>query len=253
MNPNIAYAYLLLNLKILSENDPIELLRVTDISKSDIDKKLNSIIHEIESKEVKHLYDEFNLITEKIRNPNQLKFLYNQIQSNAFTKAQYYSILYTQSQNRDFEGIHSESDYYKEMESLNSEENDILKLATMKLLRLLPGYRVYFEYKLDKINIDCLLQNKNESFPNIIIEFKSNQKNTKDVFLQLKKAMKLWGKRTIGILIVNNVSNFIDKENLENVYVINYNEQLNSLFGKGYEEFLKNINEIYFPSNINFY
>ncbi len=158
MSPELVQFFILTGLRALVEYDPAEYRRMTDLSKSEIDRKLNELVQLVADTEAKELHQSLRNAISEIANPEQLRFFLTQTYNTAIQKAQYQAMLYIKTDKMEVP-TWSQIDVtsVKIQSRLSTQpDRDFTRLAVMRLLRIIPNYTPLFEYRLQNARLDCV-------------------------------------------------------------------------------------------------
>jgi hypothetical protein len=240
MNTQEIHLLGLIGLRALAEYDPPEYKRSTDMSKRELERQIESILKKNDSLEGRGLYNDMKTVIDTTESPIELSFLLQQIYISSFRKAQYYSLQYSRQQStersRDLSDSYREPSYQPEKYLGVSHEEELIRLSSMLLLKYLPEYTQLFKQHFKDIEIDCVLVPQLPELPHIVIEAKAqiiNKKQLETIVKQLKSVLSAFGKKTIGIIILENNSVEFNREILgKNVYLLFYNVRKNQFVGE---------------------
>jgi hypothetical protein len=199
-------------LRALAEYDPIELRRNTDLSKRQIDERIEALITQLdddpEVSELRRAADQLSWVENESENGVTAAFLARQIASACLQRAQISATSYQRTTER---SVSAERDVGVQHESVSvpkasSAHEEYLRLAVMRLLRDLPEYESLFEYRWKDRRIDCVLQPRGGGGPTVLVEFKlriENDRETKNAFNQLQRLAAGWPKSTLLAVITS--------------------------------------------------
>ncbi len=262
MNAEAIHALCLMGLRAMSEYDPVEYRRTTDLSKRDIDTKIQQLLNSSKNDEVSRLYSLLTDIQTFTGTPEELNFKLRQLNSSCFQLAQHFASIYARSKDKPLSrptSLEAIALSYPKQQSA-SEHDELIKLGVMLMLRELKNYQPQFEYKAPNARVDCLLVPEDSSMPHIVIEAKTyirTNENFKQIRLQLSKTLKYWGKNTVGVILCGGVARaakILDllKEDTGRsrsyiIYLLIFDSRNNTLVGAQYERFKKDVIMKYAP------
>jgi hypothetical protein len=249
MNTQEIYLFGLIGLRALAEYDPFEYKRSTDMSKRELERKIESALKKTNSPEGESLYDDLKTIIDTTESPLELSLLLQQIYISSFRKAQYHSLQYSRQQSvegsNDLSINYQESKYKTEKHVSVSPEDELIRLSVMFLLRSLPGYTHLFQQRIKDIEIDCILEPQLPELPYIVIEAKSqilNQKQFETIVRQLKSVLPAVGKKTIGIIVLGNRIESNRELPGKNMYVLIFDVRKNRFIGEDFYRLVELVN-----------
>jgi hypothetical protein len=206
VRPEAIHAFALLSLRALAEYDPVELRRNTDLSKRQIDERIENLIIQLDDDpevgELRREADQLSGVENESENAVTAAFLARQIASACLQRAQISATRYQRTTER---SVSAERDVRVQHEPVSvpkasSVHEEYLRLAVMRLLRDLPEYEALFEYRWKDRQIDCVLQPRGGDGPTVLVEFKlriENDRQTKNAFNQLQRLAAGWPKSTL--------------------------------------------------------
>lgn len=212
MRPEAIHAFALLSLRALAEYDPVELRRNTDLSKRQIDERIEELINELdddpEANELRHEIEQLFLVENEGENPVTAAFLLRQIASACLQRAQISAMNYQRTAER---SASAETAIRVQHEPVSAPQpssihEEYLRLAVMRLLRELPEYEALFEYRWKDHEIDCVLQPRGGDGPAVIVEFKlrlETDRQAKDAFSKLQRLAIGWPKSTLFAVLTS--------------------------------------------------
>jgi len=249
MNPQEIYLFGLIGLRALAEYDLPEYNRSTDMSKRELERQIELVLEKIDSPEAESLFNDMKIIIDTTESPIELSFLLQQIYMSSSRKAQYYSLRYSRQQSaeksQDFPISYHESRYEPETHISVSHEAELVRLSVMLLLRHLPEYTPLFNLHFKNIEIDCVLEPQLTELPYIVVEAKSRIVNLKQLDIatkQLKSAMSAFGRKTVGIIVLENPLLEYNREILgKNMHLLFFDARKNQFIGEELYGFIKGI------------
>lgn len=249
MNTQEIYLLGLIGLRALAEYDPSEYKRSTDMSKRELDRQIEFTLKRTESPEGQNLYNEMREMIDTTESPIELSSLLQQIYISSFRKAQYYALQYSKQQtterSRDLPISSHELVYQPEQRIGRSGEDELIRLSVMLLLRRLPEYTYSFNQHLKHIEVDCVLEPQLTELPHILIQAKSqivNQKQLATIAKQLKSVMSVYGKKTIGIIVMEYRPIELSLEMLgANLYLLFFDLRKNQFIGEDFDRLIEQI------------
>src|SRR6266446_2617175 len=174
MNPHEIQLFGLIALRALADTDPAELLRSTDLSKRELDGRIRALLGEVDSRECRELYNSVIGAVEVAESPVETGFLLRQVYASSMAKAQYGSLQWNRAHPRQGGERHvptSDQPFLgPAAQTVESEHEELLRLATMHLLRYLRDYSHAFHQRFRDLEIDCILEPRSSKEPRIIIE-----------------------------------------------------------------------------------
>lgn len=249
MNTQEIHLFGLIGLRALAEYDPTEYKRATDMSRAELDKQIQLALEKAKSPEGENLYAEMRKVLDTTESPVELSFLLQQIYISSFRKAQYYSLQYSKQQStektRDLPISYHEPVYQSEKHAGASRGDELVRLSVMLLLRHLPEYTYLFNQHFNNIEVDCVLEPQLAELPHIVIQVKSqliNQKQFETMVRQLKSVMRVFGKKTIGLIILENLSVEYNREALgANIYLLLFDVRKNQFIGADFNKLVERV------------
>lgn len=250
MNELNIQLYSLIGLRALAEFDSTEYRRATDISKRDLEMKINELLKLSEESDARTKYDELKNIEYTAESNSELNFLLKQIYSYCFQKAQHLSLRFTRDNPDKNINSFQQKEYFKEGNLTSRKivrENEFLKLGVMRLLQIIDGYDPQFEYKWKNHRIDCILNPIREGLPLIVIETKLDLRSSTRISMainQLKSYLRFWGNKSIGVLLTSpmpEIQNKIRDIQADNIFLLMYDVEKNDFVGEDIYKLQKNI------------
>jgi hypothetical protein len=257
MSPEHIHLLGLVALRALADYDPVEFRRSTDLSKREIDERIDRMLSTAEEFEEDEETYEIRARVERLRSVEreaesqvELSFLLRQLSMSSLQRAHQLALRYSRSagpRNRD-----PRQDATSTISVLNSRpvipEVEYLRLAVMRLLRELPEYRPIFEYAWRNKFIDCFLEPRVKGFPPILIEGKRQIRSieeAKRVIAQLKQAASGWGRDALAVVITTSVSSSLAEawpEWARQTYLLVFDPEANE-FAQGVERFISGVKD----------
>lgn len=249
----------LIGLRALAEFDPPEYRRSTDLSIGDLEYRIESFLEDhVDTFECRDLYKKLMSARKISKTPLELTFFLQQIYSASIGKAQYHSLQRTRQRatERRAESVdeHRVSDA-RAMEERGASENDeLIRLSAMQMLRHLRDYSYTFRRRLGDIEIDCVLEPSSSALSLVLIKahpvLRSHAQFEQLISL-LKRAMSLIGLRVVGVIITEMYLVEVDRGLLEDrMFLLRFNVQRNEFEGPGFGELLEALAEPYLSNNL---
>ena len=207
MNPEIIRLLGLISLRALAEYDTTEYRRSTDMSKSQIDTQIKSMIEEVNSPECTRLYKNLNNIVDVSEGPLELSFLLRQIYTESFGQAQYYSLQRSRAE-RSSDYIEApRREYSQEIKQRIgiSEGDELIRLSTMLLLRDLRDYTYSFHRRFGEAEIDSVLEPGLQGVPSILVQAISSKREFEAKLASLRSAMATVQGRAFGVVVMETI------------------------------------------------
>lgn len=247
MNAERIQLFALIGLRALAEYDPFEFRRCTELSKRQIEDKIQELIQFCNDDEARKRFEDFKTIETQLESAGELSFLLKQIHSSSLQKAQQLSLAFIRTVDRKKDYKSFAQEYIKEEERESptvSEHEDLLRLGVMLLLRKIKGYTPLFSYRWKDQKIDCLLEPLEGDLPFIIIESKILLRSYEQIKMsvaQISKYMKFWGKKTLGIIMTKSISpkiKFPLNDISKNIFLLIYDSENNEFVDYDLERLL---------------
>jgi hypothetical protein len=249
VHENTILLFALIGLRALAEYDPAEYARASDTSKRELDNRIqhlfelignlevdNSLLVELASKQ-----SQLNTITYETRGHSAAVFLLKQLHLSCLERAQQLSLLYAPEPRRREVArtsiLAERSILSRRSPDERSHQEEFLRLATMRLLRELPGYSASFEVLTPKSQIDCVLFPPALDLPTIIVESKTllGTGDVERVIKFLRRALSAWGKGTLGVVICAAVDPELWDRPIQKdrIFVLEFDIESNEFRGEG--------------------
>lgn len=239
MNPIEIQLLGLIGLRALAETDSIEFTRSTDLSKRELDLKIRKLLPLVENRECKELYDRITNATDLGETPVEVSFTLQQVYASTAAKAQFEALMWTHSN-----PVGSAQELMPEAEvafgskrgSQANEHEELLRLSAMLLLRYLRDYSCIFHQRLGRFQIDAVLEPASSDDPHVVIEIAPVLRMPEQLsrgISHLKSAMRLFGPRTLGLVITEQLRIVeIGSYAKDRCFILEFDSKSNS-FGQG--------------------
>lgn len=203
MNAEEIHLYGLIGLRALAEYDPPEYRRAVDLSKQQLERKIELSLRFIENQELEELYAKLRAIIDSTENQLEMTYLLQNIYASTSLTAHFHALQQRHDQLADLEELASEFSESYELEPalVMSSAEELTKLSVMALLRRLREYVPVFNLRIREIEVDCVLKPKLESLPVIVIETKSRFRHAEQIDMTLKRlktVMSAYGRKHFG-------------------------------------------------------
>jgi hypothetical protein len=260
MNAETVHAFALLGLRALADYDASEFQRTTDLSRRDLDRRIDFLLEQIrdeaELHELRRQVDDLRRIVDEAESQTALSFLLRQMSVANLQHAQSLAMRYTRVS--DARG-HVQITVPETRESLGvddstSNQESYLRLAIMRLLRELPEYTAKFNFRWKRTEIDCLLEPSTEDYPYVLIEFKPqlwSDAVARQALQSLRRAGSGWGSGALFVLIVldfdsrlrEQARKFIPTKLANKTFVLQYDVEHNEFFHESEGPLLRAVRE----------
>ncbi len=219
MMPETIHLFGLIALRALADYDPIEFKRTTDLSRRELDRRIDSLLSASVTSEGnadvdqirRRLHELWSIETEAESQVEQ-NFLLRSLGKSSLEYALRLALEYSRTA-RARPRSEILSDKYStdvaDRSHPKSRERDLLRLGVMRLLRELPDYVPRFDYRVQGREIDCFLESVAPYQPVIFIEAKtslSSLRQVKNASEQLKTVAASWGKGVLTVLLTANAT-----------------------------------------------
>lgn len=247
MNADFIQLYSLVGLRALADYDPPEYRRVTDLSRNELDTKIqqlrlrlsevgDSLLAEIESR-----LSELELIQGESRSQTESSFLLKQLSNSCLQRAQQLALLQGRITRRDEVPTSLEQPTVPDFGRVTprpSAGEDFVKLAAMRILRGLPNYSADFNVRIKDVEVDCILRPADSRLPMVFIEAKlvlRNDEVLKRAAAHLKRAAAGWGKGALQVVLTTAIDQSLSRPMIErnfgSVYLLLYDKESNEFVG----------------------
>lgn len=252
MSPEHVQLLALIALRALADYDPVEFRRSTDLSKREIDERIDRMLAttdmvgvDEETHEIRARVEELRSVEREAESQVELSFLLRQLSTSSLQRAHQLALRYRRSAGpRSREPRQETAPAISVLKSSRAvSEVEYLRLAVMRLLRELPEYVPVFEYRWRNRFIDCFLDPGVTGFPPILIEGKKqigSVEEAKRVVSQLKQAASGWGRDSFTVVITTSVSASVEQlwpELSRQTHLLIFDPETNE-FAQGGEKFL---------------
>ncbi len=213
MKAETIHALALISLRALADYDPFEFQRTTDLSKSQVDDRIQNLVKqhqgEPEFDELQRQLNRLNFAERETDSQVASTYFLRQISLSCLQGAQALAIghhrtaesLPRQGGSETLENAPGLED------QLSSGPDEYLRLGVMRLLRDLQGYKAMFKYSWREHEIDCVLQPPNDETPSILIDFKTRIDSVEYAQMAFARLLRLasgWGRSFLfGILTIH--------------------------------------------------
>jgi len=217
MTPEAIQLVSLIGLRALADYDLAEFSRVTDMSKRQLDERIDMGLRSLRNlnddrgrEEAESRLGELREIERESQSHTELNFLLRQLSQSCLQRAQQLALAYSRTaapRQRPPNPI-VDSAAAPTPESRLRPEEEYLRLAVMRLIRDLPEYVPAFNYRIKNREIDCFLTSGDIGTPAIIVEGKrsiNSPLHLEETAKQLKHAASGWGRSAILVIITTGV------------------------------------------------
>jgi hypothetical protein len=213
MTPESIELISLIGLRALADYDLAEFARVTDMSKRQLDERIErglTVLRPLDehpiTREAQARFEELREIEGESQTHTELNFLLRQLSQSCLQRAQQLALAYSRTaapRQRPSSSI-VDSVMPAPFESRLHVESEYLRLAVMRLIRDLPEYVAMFNYRIKNREVDCFLVSRAVDTPAIIVEAKrtiNSRRHFEDAVRQLKQVAAGWGKSAIFVIV----------------------------------------------------
>jgi hypothetical protein len=204
------HAFALIGLRALADYDPTEFKRSTDLSKRHLDDRIGDLFEKVreepEFDELQLEMHQLNFLDRESESQVASAFLLRQISLACLQRAQALAIGYHREN-----GPSVREDSLPDLRRAQVEQgqglsrtDEYLRLGVMRLLRDLPQYGPWFNYRWKDHEIDCVLQPLIDEVPTILVEFKlilETSQRVQEALRQLRRASAGWDKSTLFVIL----------------------------------------------------
>lgn len=241
--------YGLIGLRALAEYDPPEYSRAVDLSRRELERKIESGLKAVENADLKQLYQDMKLIIDSTENQIEMSYLLQQIYTSSSIRAHFFSMQHHQARFSDtsieLPAQYSDGNYQEPKGTVLSSEDELIRLSAMSLLREIRGYIPKFNVRLKNFEVDCIMEPESPDLPHMVIEVKSHFHKviqSKSVIKRLKSVMSVFGRKTIGVLIVERrLLDLNDQMEGYGVHVLVFDVRKNRFVGQGLENLISQV------------
>jgi hypothetical protein len=216
MMPEAIHLFSLIGVRALADYDPVEFRRTTDLSKREIDERIEHTLARLTmeeqgiAQELRSRTRELREIEAGAQSQTELSYLLRQLASSCLQRAQQLAFAYSRSD----EAKTNQTTYVARANLGGAatsvpREEEYVRLGVMRLLRELPQYQPKFEYPVRGTQLDCFLEPSDARLPVILIEAKTrlfSEQQWKRAVQLLKGAATGWGKKAITAVLTTTVS-----------------------------------------------
>jgi hypothetical protein len=224
--------YGLVSLRALAEFDPARYLRATDRSKLDIDREIDRYLPKM-SEEIKNFVGQLRQVSTLSDNGTELAYLLQSVYLTCSLRAQQLSLQLSRShetqRSKHPATVPSFGRGQRKNNPSDPNEESLLRLSVMRLLRSLPEYEGTFERRFGKRAFDAVLEPNREGFPTIIVEVTKLRRHSKHIAAtidQLKAALNVFGPESLLVLITDSIVE-VPPDLPDNFFFLSYDEPLN--------------------------
>jgi hypothetical protein len=247
MTPEVIHLFALVGLRALADYDPTEFRRTSDLSKRQVDERIELLLKtarddrdQILATEVSARLKELYEIERDAEGQAELAFLLRQLGLSCLQRAQQLALSYSRTSGpRTREPKVPVQPAASPVFHRGPEEH--LRLGVMRLIRELPGYVPSFEFPTRGQTVDCMLEPPDTSLPVVFIEGKRSLRSmgsANGAATQIRRATRGWGRRAIAAVLVAEVTLEVRRRwnsDIEGVFLLVYDGETND-FSHGASE-----------------
>jgi hypothetical protein len=250
------HLYALISLRALADYDPYEYQRATDLSKQELDSRIEQLLKQTREVEEEPRIGDLTQTLHDLRElestsetPTAKSYLLRQVKNSSLERA--YQLARVET--RRVEGRTGTSTPSRQHNTSSTQvfargtELEFLRLGVMRLLRDLPGYVPRFGYYSRNVEIDCFLEPTLKQQPPVIVEAK-NRLDSDDLspsaMAHWRKLTAGWGKHAVSAVLTTSVSEEVRARWLRmnpKSFVLLFDPEINEFHGRERENFVKAI------------
>jgi len=250
--------YVLIGLRALADCDSAEYVRVSDLSKGELDLRIASRLaavrfsDDLDRRDAVSRFEQLTSILKDAKGNSELNFLLRQLHMACLQRAQQLSLSIVNSgaprparENPRAPGLAASPAARRRVLS-----DDHLRLGVMRLLRELPGYSPVFEYAVSSSQVDCVLEPPADGGPAIVVEAKVRlvaPSEAASLVKTLRKYVGLWGKGTLAVILASEISaavrDSLTKE--KDLYLLDFDQESNAFREPGVQTLTTRVRAAY--------
>jgi hypothetical protein len=242
----------LLSLRALSEYDPYEFKRSTDLSRREIDRKIEDYLTKTDDYDCQRFYAQMKSIGADSETPLELEHLFRQLYAATYQDAQHEALqIVKQYQHRTQQNESREVAAYSEASQATTpaaSESELARLSVMCMLRTLRDYRAEFERRVAQYMIDCVLVPIATDGRPILVEIKGRRRSNRAVINRLRHAMEAYGTECFGVMVTER-DTMSDRTHVDEaqpmskrrIFVLPFNMRKNAFVGHHFDELVAEI------------
>ena len=250
MRPETIQLLGLISLRTLAEYDPSALRRTTDLSRRELDERIDRLLRtlavqeESEVHEVRSRLNELRAIEAEAETQIEQNFLLRNLGRSSLEYAFRMALTYSRTADVLPSDSRTASERVVAAQEVPSpsRETEFVRLGVMRLLRELPEYEAAFEYPVRGKTIDCFLKPHASDHPVIFVEAKitlRSLRRAREAVAQLRRAAAGWGRKAVTVLLAGSVEEAVQynwPQMFSGSHLLWYDIERNDFVGEGVQE-----------------